>query len=268
MKLININKQTGIKLKLYPDNQPHINLVNINEGDEVKVVCSICDTFDLIHLIQCSNALDYLFAKKKELAIPYLMGARFDRLMERGDSVDLKVVSDLINMCGFEKVYLWDVHSDTATMLIKNSVNVLNSVLVKEYYKEKSVLICPDAGAVKKVGRYLELNDCIIDVVYCIKNRDLTNGNISLKVLEPEKCEGRNCVIIDDLCDGGGTFLGIALQIKPIHLSLIVTHGVFSKGTKIFESYFNEIICSDSYRHTPESHIVKVIKNPIEWTNI
>ena len=55
------------------------------------------------------------------------MGARFDRLMQKGDSVDLKVIANLINGCGFEKVYLYDVHSDTSTVLIENSINISNS---------------------------------------------------------------------------------------------------------------------------------------------
>lgn len=244
---VNINKQIGCKTFLFPDKQPHINIDGVNENDEVQVTCSITDANNLLLLLQCSNALDNLFAKKKELVIPYLMGARFDRLMQKGDSVDLKVIANLINGCGFEKVYLYDVHSDTSTVLIENSINISNTELVKQYQKEDAILICPDAGAVKKVSKYFELNSNIKDVVYCNKSRDLSNGNITLKVLESDKCEGKNCVIIDDLCDGGGTFLAIASQIKPAHITLIVTHGIFSKGFEVFKGTFDEIIVSDSY---------------------
>lgn len=263
MKTININKQEGISFLLYPDNQPHVNINGIVEDDEVKVICSITDSLTMIHLLQCSNALGNLFAKKKILSIPYLMGARFDRLMQHGDSIDLKVISDLINSCGFEKVFLYDVHSDTSTMLIKNSVNNTNENLVKKYSQENAVLICPDAGASKKIGKYFEWNKNIKDVIYCNKNRDLTNGNLTLNVLEPHKCDERNCVIIDDLCDGGGTFMAIASQIKPKHLTLIVTHGIFSKGTKLFEGVFDEIITSNSFCRTYNSAIVKTINNPL-----
>jgi ribose-phosphate pyrophosphokinase len=247
MKKVNINKQIGCKTFLFPDKQPHINIDGVNENDEVQVTCSITDANNLLLLLQCSNALDNLFAKKKELVIPYLMGARFDRLMQKGDSIDLKVIANLINGCGFEKVYLYDVHSDTSTVLIENSINISNAELVKQYTKEDAILICPDAGAVKKVSKYFDLNSNIKDVVYCNKSRDLSNGNITLKVLEADKCEGKNCVIIDDLCDGGGTFLAIASQIKPAHITLIVTHGIFSKGFDVFKGTFDEIIVSDSY---------------------
>jgi len=246
MKKININKQEGIAFLLYPDNQPHVNIKGIEENDHVKVICSMTDSLTVLNLLQCANALDNLFAIKKELHIPYLMGARFDRLMQHGDSIDLQVIADLINSMRFEKVFLYDVHSDVSSMIIKNSVNVSNKVLVDEYNVPNSVLICPDAGAVKKVGKYLEWNPFITDVVYCIKDRDLSTGKITLKVLEPEKCLGRDCVVIDDLCDGGGTFLGIASQIEVESLTLIVTHGVFSQGYSKLLHYYDQIITSNS----------------------
>lgn len=258
MKRINLNKQEGVTFLLYPDNQPHVNLPDIYEHDVVEVVCSIDSSLTLIQLLETANAIDNLFAKKHILHIPYLMGARFDRLMQHGDSIDLQVIANLINLMQFEKVYLYDVHSDVSTMVIKNSVNIDNKILVDEYNVPDSVLICPDAGAVKKVGKYLDWNKNITDVVYCIKDRDLTNGKISLKVLEPEKCKGRNCVVIDDLCDGGGTFLGIASQIEPADLSLIVTHGVFSQGYSKLLSYYNHIITSNS-RIVERNSRVKVV---------
>ena len=248
MKTININTSTGINTFLFPDKQPHVNLQGLEEGEKVKVVCSITDANTLMYLIECSNALDNLFCKKEVLVIPYLMGARFDRVMERGDSFDLKVIAELINSCGFKKIVLFDVHSDVSTALIKNSFVITNEILVKSYNIPNSVLICPDAGAEKKIKNYFSWNNNFTDVVYCIKERDLSTGKIkSIKVLEPEKCENRMCVIVDDLCDGGGTFLGIAGKINAYELRLIVTHGVFSKGTKILTDIkFHEVITSDS----------------------
>ena len=264
MKTININKNEGINTFLFPDNQPHIRLEGIEEGDEVKVICSLTDANTLLQLLECANALDHVFAKKKALYIPYLMSARFDRVMQSGDSFDLQVIANLINSCAFEKVYLLDVHSDVATALIQNSVNISNRALVEAYRVENTVLICPDAGAAKKIKSYFEWNPNIVDCVYCIKSRDLSTGQITLKVLEPEKCAQRNCLIIDDICDGGGTFLAIANQIKPSHLTLIVTHGIFSKGINVFENIFDKIIISDSLPNDYEDvflHTVKISDN-------
>jgi ribose-phosphate pyrophosphokinase len=261
MKTINLNTGEGVKITIFPDSQPHININTIAEGDEVKVICSITDTSKLLQLLETANALDNLFAKKKVLVIPYLMAARYDRLMQTGDSIDLKVVADLVNSCGFEKVYLYDVHSEVALLLIKNAIGITNENLVRMYDMPNAVLICPDAGASKKVGKYFGWNSNIKDIVYCSKNRDLSTGNLTLEILEPQECTNRNCVIIDDICDGGGTFLAIAEKIQPAHLTLIVTHGIFSKGFETLHKYFQQIIVSDSLYKTYDSPIVKTLNH-------
>lgn len=259
MKTINLNTAEGIQFTLFPDNQPHVNIQGIEEGDEVKVICSLTDSTKVLQLLQTANALDNLFAQKKILVIPYLLAARYDRLMQHGDSIDIKVIASLINSCGFSKVLLFDVHSEVSPLLINNSVNISNKQMVEQYELKDAVLICPDAGAAKKVGKYFEWNRNLKDIVYCSKNRDLATGRLTLEVLEPQECESRNCVIIDDICDGGATFLAIAEKIKPGHLTLIVSHGIFSKGFSALEQKFNQIIVSNSFNKTYESEIVKTV---------
>ena len=212
MKTIHLNTQQNVELLLYPDNQPHVRIKNILCGDDVRVVATIRSSLELFQLLAINNALDNIRVRKQYLCIPYLMGARSDRVMLSGDSVDLKIVCDLINDLNFENVFLYDIHSDAALHWIKNVINYSNENLVTEYKDEDSVLICPDVGASKKIDKYLKWNTNIKEVVYCIKSRDLTNGKISLKVLETERCENRNCVICDDIADGAMTFNLIAQQ--------------------------------------------------------
>ena len=245
---INLNNYDGVLAKSFPDNQPHLNIKDIKEGETVNVICSITSCVKLIQLCQVANIIDNAFAIKGTLQIPYLMAARFDRIMEHGDSFDLKVVASIINNLGFRKIEIFEPHSDVSLALINNSIARSSSFLATYYNKSDSILIVPDAGASKKVDSYLKHNSKIIDVVHCVKKRDLSNGVITLKVLEPDKCLDRNCVIIDDLCDGGGTFIAIAEQIRPKNLTLIVAHGIFSKGFKHLEKHFNEIIVTNSYQ--------------------
>lgn len=247
-------KDPCIKAWIFPDGQPHVNVTfedSIDTDEGVRVICSIDSSNTLLKLAELSEALDTIFAQKSELIIPYLMGARSDRVMTPGDSFDLKVISRIINSCGFKKVYLYDVHSDVATALIHNSINMDNKELVDLYTAKDSILIIPDAGAAKKAYKYLEWNKNIVDTVQCVKHRDLSTGNITLEVIQPEKCLGRNCVIIDDLCDGGGTFIAIADRLNGAckRLALIVTHGIFSKGLESLRKRFDHIITSDSYPH-------------------
>jgi ribose-phosphate pyrophosphokinase len=252
VKYINTIDHRNIKITLFPDNQPHVDLENIEYEDEVTVKIRLATSNDVMHLLQISDALDRLGAIKRRLYIPYLMGARYDRSMRKGDSFDLKVIAKLINSCGFKQVQLLDVHSPTSLALIDNSVSIDNSILVKSYNKQGAVLICPDTGAASKIDDYLLWNKNIIKVVYCTKRRDLDTGKIDLQVMESQWCNMANCVIIDDICDGGATFLAIADQIMPATLTLIVTHGIFSKGTKHLTDRFDQIITTDSYKdHQP-----------------
>src|SRR5689334_6056806 len=126
MKIIDLNKNKGIRFILFPDCQPHVIVDGINKDDEAMVVCSITDSLKLIQLLQTANALKHLQTKKKKLIIPYLLAARYDRLMQTGDSFDLEVIAGLINSCEFEKVFLFDVHSEVSLELIKNSINISN----------------------------------------------------------------------------------------------------------------------------------------------
>lgn len=260
--IIDLNNNTNVKTFLFPDNQPHVQIsCVVGPSEEVSVVVSMRHSIDVLNLLQVSEAIDGAFGTKGTLYIPYLMGARFDRRMQIGDSVDLKVIAKLINSCEFKRVKLLDVHSDTALQLIERSQNVSNKSLIELWQDEafenptfkgirstveNSVLVCPDAGAIKKISKFAHLFGAI---AYCIKERDLSNGNLTLKVLQPEICAGKNCVIVDDLCDGGGTFNAIASQIpNAASKTLIVTHGIFSKGMSELEKNFDLILTTDSYR--------------------
>ncbi|HEX7846492.1 MAG TPA: hypothetical protein VF476_11890 [Chitinophagaceae bacterium] len=260
MKTINLNTGQNIRFTLFPDNQPHVTVDGVEARDQVRVICAITDSVKLIQLLETANALKHLDAVKKILTIPYLMAARYDRLMLAGDSFDLEVIANLVNSCDFEKVQVLDVHSEVALQLINNAENINNRFLVEQYDKQEAVLICPDKGAAKKIADYTSWNSRLKDVVYCTKSRDLSTGKITLLVEKPEECFNKNCVIIDDICDGGATFLAIASQIKPAHLSLIVTHGIFSKGFAALSEKFDEIITSDSLCKVYNTQKLRTIK--------
>lgn len=258
-KYIDVNQGIGVSKLLFPDNQPHIRLTNIQESDEVTVRCAITSALELLQLQMVSNALTHRAAIKKTLIIPYLMGARYDRIMVDGDSFDLELVAEIINHMGFERVRIFDVHSDVATALIKRAESVPNQKLVESYTLNNAVLICPDHGARKKIEQVFKWNKGFTSIVYCEKNRNPETGKLTLEVIHPEECENQNCVIVDDICDGGATFIEIAKQIKPKNLTLIVSHGIFSKGFTSLEKYFDAIITSNSYKQAYEHKLVQVI---------
>ena len=75
----------------------------------------------------------------------------------------------------------------------------------------------------------------------------------------------KDMIIIDDICDGGATFINIAKELrkpgymyKDNKIYLIVTHGIFSKGTTKLSQYFDGIYCTNSYKNCNQLELMKV----------
>jgi len=263
-KTININSE-DINITKFPDGQLHVNIARtgIEEGDDVRVIAAIRNPSELYVLMSVANAISQVNGIAKELFIPYLMGARSDRSMMPGDCVDIEVIAECINRCNFEKVVLFDVHSNVSTSRINESINLDNRVLIDEYCASViaysgAVLICPDNGAKHRTESVMKRRgDTFKEIIYVNKKRDPSNGELTIVVSEEDrkKCYDKICVIADDLCDGGGTFIGIATQIEPRDLTLIVSHGVFSKGVWNLLKFFDRIITTETYQRAPISDV-------------
>lgn len=253
VKVINMDLGTGYKEIIFPDSQPHM-VVENTEGDMAcKIICSLTSPGKLVELAMVVEACSGIDLPVWSLHIPYLLGARYDRRINPGDSFDLKVIATMINLLDIDQVHLYDPHSNVAELLIKGAVVHTNQPLVETYDQKDAVLIIPDAGAAKKAEAYPKWNKNLVDTVQCLKKRDLQTGNVlGVQIFDGEKCAGKNCVIIDDLCDGGRTFTEIVKELReqgwiPDHMTLIVTHGIFSKGLEPLMHYFDQVITSDSY---------------------
>jgi len=253
MKTYRPHKLEGIHVINFPDGQPHVRLTAIPEpNEEVAVVCPIRNPNELFLLQLTMNAIAHSGADVSSLTIPYLMGARYDRIMQLGDSFDLSLVASIINTFDADAVHLFDVHSSVATEFINNSKSHRNDLLLKRYNQLTGggsvTLIVPDKGASARVEGYRKILN-VNQEVYCDKERD-ANGKITLSVRNPQVCAGRRCVVVDDLCDGGGTFIAISDQVRPYapaYMTLIVSHGIFSRGLDPLTDRFDLIITSDSY---------------------
>lgn len=184
------------------------------------------------------------------LHLPYLPYSRADRRFVDGDCKGLKVFADVINDLSFDSVYTLDVHSDKAEMYVRNlvSCDALPYIeKVREYIGENTVILLPDAGA----KRYLE-GLGTVPYLQCSKLRDPKTGKLNgFSVPSAEELNAyKNILIVDDICDGGGTFIGIAKELHKTgayNLFLYVSHGIFSKGFGELALYFDHIFTTDSY---------------------
>lgn len=231
--------------------EPHIKLPNI--ADEcVKITCRIQSSNDLILLLLATDAVKRSGIKNIDCFISYLPFARQDRVMVKGEPLSIKVIADLINAQGFNNVQFFDAHSEVSTALINNSESITNHSFVEMVLKDKSgyLIVSPDAGAYKKIFKVCQHVNYKHEIVLCNKTRDVGNGNIINVTCSVNDFQGLDLYIIDDICDGGGTFTLLSDELKKRNcgkVNLIVSHGIFSKGINSLTN-IDHIYTTDSFK--------------------
>jgi ribose-phosphate pyrophosphokinase len=246
---------------IFPDGQPHIKIdvesaEKLNKKEPLQIVSRIANANDLLLLLFVKNTLDYMEFEQVSLNVSYLLAARMDRVMMDGEPFSLKVIAAILNQRNFKKIRIFDPHSEVATALIERSYTTTNHLYVKDcltdyFTKNEQAAFClvsPDGGALKKIHKLAQqLN--IEDVVECMKERDVKTGQLTNFKVFSNNLQGKTCFIIDDICDGGGTFIGTAAALKNLgakKIVLVVSHGIFSRGNTL--KNVDEIYTTDSYK--------------------
>lgn len=201
---------------------------NINEIFEISLICDAIRRKDVY--------IDKLF-------IPYIPFGRQDRETPF-KSFPLKVFCDLINSLNIPLITTADPHSDVTPALLNNCKVMTQDEILPHYIpKTPHYLVSPDGGALKKIHKIV--NEHTAGLIECSKLRNIHTGEITeTKVHWPEDYNGQQCVIVDDICDRGRTFIEIAKKLKekkPEKIILLVTHGIFSKGIEVFDGLIDEI---------------------------
>lgn len=239
--------------------EPHIKInSDLSTVDEVTISHRIRSFNDLGLFLFAVDALRRMGVGTIKAILPYFPAARQDRLMVDGESFSLKVYADLINGCNLKEVTVYDAHSDVTPALITNCRALSNHSFIQkvmEHLDKDVVLISPDGGALKKIYKLaLVLQD--YEVVECSKSRDVKTGKLSGFKVYVDDLKGKDLLIVDDICDGGGTFLGLAKELKRKNagkIYLAVSHGIFSKGIENLTEYFDHIYTTDSFKTLPNT---------------
>ena len=234
--------------------EPHIKIQsNLDGVDEVRVTTRITSFNDMGLLLIAVDALRRMDVKTIHLFLPYMPAARQDRVMIPGESLSVKVYANVINGLDLESVTVFDPHSEVTSALLNNCKVISNHRFIEQVIEDinsKVVLISPDGGALKKIYKVSEFLGGL-QVVECSKKRNVKNGKLEgFKVYE-EDLQDKDCLIVDDICDGGGTFIGLAEELKKKnvgHLYLAVSHGIFNKGVDVLNRNFAKIYTTDSFK--------------------
>lgn len=245
----------------YPAGEPHVRLRPsfledaAYRGYEPFIVANASDWNDLMTL-KIGDQILKDNGVRATFVVPYMPFARHDRKNDTYDSCPVTFVLDLLASV---HVITIDPHSDVTGIF----PSYPQAEVVKLYEHEglfsyDLVVAIPDAGATKKAYSWINGRD----TVQCLKTRDPKTGKLSgFRAVDPELVEDRDVVIIDDICDGGGTFLGLGdvlLDHGARSLSLGVTHGLFTKGFDELNKRFTRIFTLDTCATPPGGRLFHV----------
>lgn len=245
--------------------EPHIKIKSvIDKSKEVTVTHRINSFNDFGLLLIAIDALKRMQIEKINVFIPYFPAARQDRLMIEGEPLTVKVYAQLLNAQNLNKITVFDPHSEVTPALLDNCEAVNNHEFIKQVRNKISsdlFLISPDGGALKKIYKVAAyLQD--FEVIECSKSRDVKTGKLSGFKVYADDLKGKDCLIVDDICDGGGTFIGLANELKAKNadnLYLAVSHGIFNKGFEELNKYFSKIYTTNSFKDlSDEENVVQI----------
>ncbi|GAB5417558.1 MAG: hypothetical protein Crog4KO_08300 [Crocinitomicaceae bacterium] len=219
-----------------------------NSYEDLFAVAAIKEAWD------AANTMDR--TATATLTILCLIGQRSDRRFNAGESFDLRVIANFINSMQFDKVHILHPHSPISLALIHNSEKISHFQYVKQAYDAigSPVLVSPDAGAYKVTHEIAEeLNADLVP-----SNKVRVNGDPQISV--QGDVNGRECLIVDDLADGGRTFKFLADALKnqgAKNVYLYVTHAQFNYGFEELQNSIEHFYCTNSYRDIEEDCVTQ-----------
>ena len=239
-----------------------------------RLLARVQGSDDLLALVMYLGAVP---GQVEEVCIPYLPYARQDRVAVPGDPVAIAVLARLLASTGVRSFATLDVHSPAAVAACFDAGLRLHNRSVAPWLgtylatlqtsrRQPLFFVAPDKGARPRTGALadeLARPERAVGLVHCLKVRDPVTGKLTGFTVDaagspPTLPADALVVVVDDICDGGGTFLGVAQALRthygerPLHL--FTTHGLHSRGLHELAAAFTTIGCTDSFRsgHTHE----------------
>lgn len=242
-------RHEALNIGAYPAGEP---MVKQTDATDARLVVTTGRLDKLMTALFYADAQAEREQRIGTLVIPYLPGARQDRMM--GDGGDrlftAKSVAKEINARGFDRVICFDPHSDVMPAMIDRCVVVDAEALFPQpldHVVSWQGVVAPDGGAEKRAGKVARRLG--VPMFRAWKTRDVRTGEITGFGCE-DLPDGR-FLLVDDICDGGGTFLGLAAHVaehkRRVVLDLYVSHGVFSAPSSLpLSEAFGVVITTDS----------------------
>ena len=249
LKLINTN------IKRFADGEIYIEINENIRGNSVFVLQSTSTPANdnLMELLLCIDALRRSSAKNITAVIPYFGYARQDRKVAPRTSISAKVVSNLITNAGASRIVTVDLHAGQIQGFFDIPVdNLFTTPLFARYIKKKFktknfICVSPDIGGVQRtrgLATKIKTDLAIID-----KRRPEPGRSEVMNIIGDVK--GKNCIIVDDIIDSGGTIVNAVEALKKAGANdvyVFITHAVLSgdAAEKIKKSKIKKLIITDT----------------------
>ena len=237
-------------------------LVHIDENIKGRKVFVLGSTFppaeNTLELIILINTLKENGAKKIIVLMPYFGYGKQDKMKYSGDAMSAKLMANIIDLAGADKIIALDLHSEMAGSYFKKLKHLSAVDTLAAYFKniglKKTVIISPDKGGIERAKRFASCLK-IKKIVVIEKYRPKVDENKVIKI--KGRVKGRNIIIVDDMTQTGGTLIESAKALKKegagdiyIALTHLVPTGPAIKNLEK-DRNIKKIVVTDSIKLPP-----------------
>ncbi|WEX07892.1 ribose-phosphate pyrophosphokinase [Chelativorans sp. AA-79] len=246
-------------VRRFADQEIFVEIQENVRGEDVFVLQSTSYPANdhLMELLIMIDAFRRSSARRITAVLPYFGYARQDRRTSGRTPISAKLVANLITQAGADRVLTLDLHAGQIQGFFDIPTDNLYAVPVmardvKAHYKLENVMVVsPDVGGVVRARALAKRIDASLAIVD--KRRDRPGESEVMNVIGDVR--GRDCLLIDDIVDSGGTLCNAAdalLANGATSVTAYITHGVLSGGAvaRITGSKLRELVITDSIQPT------------------
>ncbi len=250
----------------FSDGEISVSLWETVRGIDTYIVQPTCNPTNdsLMELLIMIDAMKRASAGRINAVIPYYGYARQDRKAKARDPITAKLVADLLQSAGADRVVTMDLHAAQIQGYFDIPVDhLLGMPILVKYFKEKNlqdlVVVSPDHGSVTRARNLAQPLDVPIAIVD--KRRPKANVSEIMNVIGDVK--GKNVILVDDMVDTAGTITNAANAMKDmgaVDVYACATHPVLSGPAieRIEKSAIKEMVLLNTVPLSPEKQIDKI----------
>ena len=250
---------TKANIGRFADGEIRVEIMENIRGRDAFVIQSTSTPVNsnAMELLVMIDALKRASARRITAVIPYFGYARQDRKMASRAPISAKLMADLITTAGANRVLTLDLHAGQIQGFFNIPVDTLYArpILIQDIKQNTNgkqlVFVSPDAGGTERARSYAKKFDAEIAIID--KRRPEPGASEVMHVVGD--VEGRECLIVDDIIDSGGTLCNAAealLEQGADSVKAYITHGVLTESAdrKISSSVLTELVCTDTIQLT------------------